>query len=211
MKVFLAKSGDVHVLPKLLELSPTFRLFWLIDVLKTSPATSVFLRCWGGSLTFLISGLLGVCNGLNNDVILDWFLVSIKILLFLLFLTFGSGFSSFLGDFKTTIFVGFLIGCGGGICFGFVTGLEMFCPVGTSLYWSSVLGFFISGCTMQCFSSILYFLVSSCTLTVLRGQTDRGYKKPVTNTDIEIAIPLGMKRIPDSVNQYSFRYETDTG
>ena len=44
-----------------------------------------------------------------------------------------------------------------------------------------------------------------------RGQTDRGYKKPVTNTDIEIAIPLGMKRIPDSVNQYSFRYETDTG
>ena len=46
---------------------------------------------------------------------------------------------------------------------------------------------------------------------VIRGQTDRGYKKPVTNTDIEIAIPLGMKRIPDSVNQYSFRYETDTG
>ena len=45
----------------------------------------------------------------------------------------------------------------------------------------------------------------------LRGQTDRGYKKPVTNTDIEIAIPLGMKRIPDSENQYSFRYETDTG
>ena len=44
-----------------------------------------------------------------------------------------------------------------------------------------------------------------------RGQTDRGYKKPVTNTDIEIAIPLGMKRIPDSVNQYSFRYKTDTG
>ena len=44
-----------------------------------------------------------------------------------------------------------------------------------------------------------------------RGQTDRGYKKPVTNTDIEIAIPLGMKRIPDSENQYSFRYETDTG
>ena len=27
--------------------------------------------------------------------------------------------------------------------------------------------------------------------------------------DIEIAIPLGMKRIPDSVNQYSFRYETE--
>ena len=46
---------------------------------------------------------------------------------------------------------------------------------------------------------------------IIRGQTDRGYKKPVTNTDIEIAIPLGMKRIPDSVNQYSFRYETDTG
>ena len=47
--------------------------------------------------------------------------------------------------------------------------------------------------------------------TKIRGQTDRGYKKPVTNTDIEIAIPLGMKRIPDSENQYSFRYETDTG
>ena len=31
-----------------------------------------------------------------------------------------------------------------------------------------------------------------------RGQTDRGYKKPVTNTDNEIAIPLGMKRIPDN-------------
>ena len=30
-----------------------------------------------------------------------------------------------------------------------------------------------------------------------RGQTDRGYKKPVTNMDNEIAIPLGMKRIPD--------------
>ena len=44
-----------------------------------------------------------------------------------------------------------------------------------------------------------------------RGQTDRGYKKPEPNTDIEIAIPLGMKRIPDSMNQYSFRYETDTG
>ena len=34
----------------------------------------------------------------------------------------------------------------------------------------------------------------------LRGQTDRGYKKPVTNTDNEIAIPLGMKRIPDTMN-----------
>ena len=44
-----------------------------------------------------------------------------------------------------------------------------------------------------------------------RGQTDRGYKKPVTNTDNEIAIPLGMKRIPDNWNYYSFRYETDTG
>ena len=44
-----------------------------------------------------------------------------------------------------------------------------------------------------------------------RGQTDRGSKKPVTNTDNEIAIPLGMKRIPDSINCYSFRYETDTG
>ena len=32
---------------------------------------------------------------------------------------------------------------------------------------------------------------------VSRGQTDRGYKKPVTNTDNEIAIPLGMKWIPD--------------
>ena len=31
-----------------------------------------------------------------------------------------------------------------------------------------------------------------------RGQTDRGYKKPVTNTDNEIAIPLGIKRIPDN-------------
>ena len=45
---------------------------------------------------------------------------------------------------------------------------------------------------------------------------DRGYKKPVTNTDnktaiplgingfriLEIAIPLGMKRIPDSMNYY---------
>ena len=47
-----------------------------------------------------------------------------------------------------------------------------------------------------------------------RGQTDRGYKKPDTNTDIrtpifvsdnrnliiEIAIRLGMKRIPDIKN-----------
>ena len=45
----------------------------------------------------------------------------------------------------------------------------------------------------------------------LRGQTNRGYKKPVTNTDREITIPLGMKRIPDNRNCYSFRYETDTG
>ena len=37
-------------------------------------------------------------------------------------------------------------------------------------------------------------------LAALRGHTDKGYKKPVMNTDIEIAIPLGMKRIPDSVN-----------
>ena len=44
-----------------------------------------------------------------------------------------------------------------------------------------------------------------------RGQMDRGYKKPVTNTDNEIAIPLGVKRIPDNLNYYSFRYETDTG
>ena len=46
---------------------------------------------------------------------------------------------------------------------------------------------------------------------MFRGQTDRGYKKPVTNTDIEIAIPLGMKRIPDSeitklVNSGNHRY-----
>ena len=55
-------------------------------------------------------------------------------------------------------------------------------------------------------------ILSICDIQrVNRGQTDRGYKKPVTNTDIEIAIPLGMKRIPDSENQYSFRYETDTG
>ena len=45
-----------------------------------------------------------------------------------------------------------------------------------------------------------------------KGQTDRDYKKPVTHMDTkndtplgikhipEIAIPLGMKRIPDSVN-----------
>ena len=61
----------------------------------------------------------------------------------------------------------------------------------------------------------LYKVVQGGTLlykySAYRGQTDRGYKKPVTNTDIEIAIPLGMKRIPDSENQYSFRYETDTG
>ena len=31
-----------------------------------------------------------------------------------------------------------------------------------------------------------------------RGQTDRGYKKPVTNTDTEIAIPIGIKRLPDN-------------
>ena len=53
--------------------------------------------------------------------------------------------------------------------------------------------------------------VISCYHLSPRGQTDRGYKKPVTNTDNEIAIPLGMKRIPDSINCYSFRYETDTG
>ena len=33
---------------------------------------------------------------------------------------------------------------------------------------------------------------------MLRGQTDRGYKKPATNTDNETAIPLGIKRIPDT-------------
>ena len=33
-----------------------------------------------------------------------------------------------------------------------------------------------------------------------RGQTDRGYKKPVTNTGNEIAIPLCRKRIPDNSN-----------
>ena len=30
------------------------------------------------------------------------------------------------------------------------------------------------------------------------GQTDRGYKKPLTNTDNEIAIPSGIERIPDT-------------
>ena len=43
--------------------------------------------------------------------------------------------------------------------------------------------------------------ISNTTTTikkVTRGQTDRGYKKPVTNTDNKIAIPLGMKRIPDN-------------
>ena len=48
------------------------------------------------------------------------------------------------------------------------------------------------------------------TLRVTRGQTDRGYKKPVTNTDIEIAIPLGMKRIPDSINWYSFQKKPES-
>ena len=43
------------------------------------------------------------------------------------------------------------------------------------------------------------------------GQTDRVYKKPVTNTDNEIAIPVGIKRIPDNWNYCSFRHETDTG
>ena len=47
-------------------------------------------------------------------------------------------------------------------------------------------------------------------LLMSRGQTDRGYKKPVTNTDIEIAIPLGMKRIPDSINWYSFQKKPES-
>ena len=57
---------------------------------------------------------------------------------------------------------------------------------------------------------VMYGCMWSC-LVLGRGQTDRGYKKPVPNTDNEIAIPLGVKRIPHNLNYYSFRYETDTG
>ena len=52
----------------------------------------------------------------------------------------------------------------------------------------------------------LYKVVQGGTLlykySAYRGQTDRGYKKPVTNTDIEIAIPLGMKRMARISNRF---------
>ena len=44
--------------------------------------------------------------------------------------------------------------------------------------------------------------ISNTTSTIkqiTRGQTDRGYKKTVTkNTDNKVAIPLGIKQIPDN-------------
>ena len=52
----------------------------------------------------------------------------------------------------------------------------------------------------RCFNEVTRVTGGCHKCVTHRGQTDRGYKKPVTNTDIGIAIPLGMKRIPDSVN-----------
>ena len=37
-----------------------------------------------------------------------------------------------------------------------------------------------------------------CAPGISSGQTDRGYKKLVTNTDNKIAMSLGIKRLPDN-------------